>query len=102
MRAAEKQKEKNRRRSRVYKQATPPGFGTSRAKQNLSMPVSNVGNDKGFPTCCIAGLPACGCSSGGAINSPAVPALPDFAFSAFQFSAFPTVLYYFMAFGRSF
>ena len=30
-----------------YKQATPTGFGDLRAKQNLSRPVKDVGNDKG-------------------------------------------------------
>jgi len=29
-----------------YKQATPTGFGDLRAKQNLSRPVKDAGNDK--------------------------------------------------------
>ena len=43
-----KQKEKGGGVVSGYKQATPTGFGDLRAKQNLSRPVKDVGNDKRF------------------------------------------------------
>ena len=45
-RVAEKQKEKGGGVASGCKQATPTGFGDLRAKQDLSRPVNDVGNDE--------------------------------------------------------